>query len=86
MRETLPVPGRMPAAWGSGRPNLELGEEAREEVAMTDGAGRGPSKSQGLLFSEAKKPYAEAVGQRRLYSGSTPVDDGAKSVSESNGQ
>ena len=42
MRETLPVPGRMTAAWGSGRPDLELREEAREEDAMTDGAGKGP--------------------------------------------
>ena len=42
MRGTLPVPERMAAAWGSGRPDLELGEEAHEEDAMTDGAGRGP--------------------------------------------
>jgi hypothetical protein len=42
MRETLPVPGRIAAAWGSWRPDLELGEGAREEDAMTDGAGRGP--------------------------------------------
>ena len=48
------------------RPDLELGEEAREEDAMTDGSGRGPCAG--------------------CYSGSTPVDDGAKSVSESNGQ
>ena len=60
MRETLPVPGKKAAAWGSGRPDLELGEGAR--------------KSQRRRRCDdrwcGKRPL------RRLCTDSTPVGDG----------
>ena len=58
----LKDPGQMKR--GAGRFGVDPAQLTAEHLSRGRRANRPKSKSsQGLLFSEAKKPYAEAVGQ-----------------------